>query len=66
LAITVLPKAPDWLKDSDVFPLREIMRLGPAQTRQKSKAEAALVTLMDHGWVERVEGGYRLLPEEQP
>lgn len=43
----------DWLRerDEDVIAFREIVRLGPSPVRTKNGAEAALATLLSHGWV---------------
>jgi hypothetical protein len=43
----------DWLRarPEDTFQLRDVLRRGPAQLRQKAPAEEAVRILIDHRWV---------------
>jgi hypothetical protein len=45
-----------WLSGREATDVRfsDVLQFGPAQTRIKREAEAALTTLKDHGWVEEV------------
>ncbi len=59
----------DWLRSygSNEIEFRDVLRLGPAPTRTKDAAEAALSILKAHGWIEepiRRPRRIRLLGEE--
>lgn len=46
----------DWIRSHDEgqIDFRDILRLGPAQTRTKAAAEKAVDTLLAHGWLREV------------
>ncbi|MBR1249179.1 DUF3987 domain-containing protein [Bradyrhizobium sp. AUGA SZCCT0169] len=58
-AIAAAKRLLDWLhsRSASTVALRDIIRLGPAESRSKAAAEAGLKILVDHGWV--TEGSLR-------
>jgi hypothetical protein len=58
-AIASAKRLLDWLhsRSAPSVALRDIIRLGPAESRSKAAAEASLKILADHGWV--TEGSLR-------
>jgi hypothetical protein len=58
-AIATAKRLLDWLhsRAAPSVALRDIIRLGPAESRSKAAAEASVKILVDHGWL--TEGGQR-------
>ena len=55
----------DWLRDRKEFEtsFREVMRKGPAPTRLKAQADAALQVLAAHHWVQVMDDQPRNRPK---